>query len=91
MSISRQEQIEILRKMTDREIDLCDPDAPPLSDQDLQKMSLFIPPQKRTSTIKLDSDILRWFKEQKPQDYQTLINAVLRDYILKHGGALKQP
>ena len=56
MSTSRKEQLEILRKMTDEELDYSD--APPLSDRDLSQMVLFVPPEKRTATIRLDADVL---------------------------------
>jgi len=79
MSISRKEQLEILKKMTDEEIDYSD--APTLSDCDLSKMVLFVPPEKRT--VSLDADVLEWLKEQQPSGYQTLVNAVLRDYMQK--------
>jgi uncharacterized protein (DUF4415 family) len=40
-------------------------------------------------TIRLDKDILAWFKrrvhEQGGGNYQTLINDALREYILGHG------
>lgn len=35
--------------------------------------------QKRTITIRLDADVVEWFKSQGGQ-YQTLINEVLRRY-----------
>ena len=35
--------------------------------------------QKQSVTIRLDADIVEWFKEQGGQ-YQTLINEVLRRY-----------
>lgn len=84
MTISRKEQIEILRKMKDEDIDYSD--APPLTDHELRKMTLFVPPEKRAVTIRIDTDVLRWLKEQQPRGYQTFINAVLRDYMLKHKG-----
>lgn len=82
MTISRKEQLEILRKMKDEDIDYSD--APPLSDQDLRRMTLFVPPEKRAVTIRIDADVLGWLKEKQPRGYQTLINAVLRDYMLRH-------
>jgi uncharacterized protein (DUF4415 family) len=67
--------------MTDEDIDYSD--MPPLSDRDLKKMKVFIPPEKRTVTIRLDADVLDWLKEYQPKGYQTLINAVLREYMNK--------
>lgn len=82
MSISRKEQLEILRKMKEEDIDYSD--APPLSDHDLQRMAPFVPPEKRMVTIRLDADVLSWLKKQQPKGYQTLINAVIRDYMHRH-------
>jgi hypothetical protein len=38
------------------------------------------PPKKETITIRVDSDVLGWFKEQG-RGYQTRINQVLRRYM----------
>ena len=44
-----------------------------------------LPPGKRRVTIRLDDDVLEWFREQVDQagggNYQTLINQALRDYV----------
>jgi uncharacterized protein (DUF4415 family) len=44
-----------------------------------------VPKGKTRITIRVDEDILAWFKEQVHRagggNYQTLINAALRDYI----------
>jgi uncharacterized protein (DUF4415 family) len=37
-------------------------------------------PQKRQLTIRIDSDVLEWYKRQGP-GYQTRINALLRAYM----------
>jgi len=41
--------------------------------------------KKQSVTIRLDADIVEWFKEQGGQ-YQTLINEVLRRYKDHFGG-----
>lgn len=44
-----------------------------------------IPPGKTRITIRLDNDILEWFREEVTAsgggNYQTLINNVLREYV----------
>ena len=44
-----------------------------------------VPPGKTRITIRLDNDILDWFKRHVQEagggNYQTLINAALREYI----------
>ena len=40
-------------------------------------------PRKEQLTIRVDSDVLDWYKKQGP-GYQTHINALLRAYMLEH-------
>lgn len=44
----------------------------------------FYRPNKRTTTIRLDDDIVLYFKKQAGErkvGYQTLVNAALREYV----------
>ena len=44
----------------------------------------FYRPKKRATTIRLDDDILLYFKKKASErkvGYQTLVNAALRDYV----------
>ncbi len=51
------------------------------------------PPGKKRITIRLDQDILEWFRTQADASggasYQTLINQALRDYLGLHGTPLE--
>ena len=52
------------------------------------------PPSGKTRiTIRLDSDILAWFREQVHEaggvNYQTLINEALREYVNNREGLLE--
>jgi uncharacterized protein (DUF4415 family) len=53
-----------------------------------------IPPGKTRITIRLDDDVLAWFREQVHLagggNYQTLINDVLRQYIQQHRQPLEE-
>ena len=40
-------------------------------------------PRKEQLTIRLDGDVLEWYKKQGP-GYQTRINALLRAYMQEH-------
>jgi len=40
-------------------------------------------PRKAQLTIRVDSEVLEWYKKQGP-GYQTRINALLRAYMLEH-------
>ena len=47
----------------------------------------FYTPRKTTTTIRLDDDIILFFKKmasEKKLGYQTLLNSALREYIHKH-------
>ena len=46
----------------------------------LKQAKLVKPPAKKTITLRLDPDILAWFRKQGP-GYQTRINAVLRAFV----------
>ena len=51
------------------------------------------PPGKTRITIRLDDDILEWFREQVHQagggNYQTLINHALREYMTSKSESLE--
>ncbi|MCZ6676121.1 MAG: BrnA antitoxin family protein [Candidatus Poribacteria bacterium] len=75
-------------QMTDREVTLdalSDPDAPPLTDEELKRMK---PVRWRGGKrveqefirFHIDKDVLKWFT-RFGDDYQTRMNDVLRDYI----------
>ena len=56
-----------------------DPDAVPL-DIDWSEAVLVIPPKKKAISIRVDEDVLDFFKQQGT-GYQRRINAVLRSYM----------
>jgi uncharacterized protein (DUF4415 family) len=70
-----------LDAMTDADIAKAvaeDPDATPV-DIDWTDARLMVPPGKESVTLRLDRDVLDWFREQG-RGYQTRINAVLRAF-----------
>jgi uncharacterized protein (DUF4415 family) len=64
--------------MKDEEIDTSD--IPPLDETFFAEAEIRMPPTKPSITIRLDPDVLEWFKGQG-KGYQTRINAVLRRYV----------
>ena len=49
----------------------------------------FYSPNKKATTIRLDDDIILYFKKKAGEEktgYQTLLNAALREYIKSHTG-----
>ena len=71
-----------LARQDDKDIDTSD--IPEL-DQDFFRQAELRVPAKQTVTIRLDSDVLAWFKEQG-SGYQTRINQLLRQYMQAHQG-----
>ena len=61
-----------------------DPDAVPL-DVDWSKAVLVIPPKKKAISIRVDEDVLDYFK-QSGAGYQRRMNAVLRSYMQQRKG-----
>ncbi len=49
-------------------------------DMDWATVALPLPRRKAHTTLRLDADLLDWFRAQGP-GYQTRINAVLRSYV----------
>jgi uncharacterized protein (DUF4415 family) len=56
-----------------------DPDAAPI-DVDWSDAVLVIPPKKKAISIRVDEDVLDYFKREG-EGYQRRINAVLRSYV----------
>ncbi|MEA2981684.1 MAG: hypothetical protein QOF09_3507 [Alphaproteobacteria bacterium] len=72
-----------LRRMTDEEIDKSianDPDWADFKDIDWSKAELVVPIAKRAISIRVDAEVLDYFKDEGP-GYQRRINAVLRSYV----------
>jgi uncharacterized protein (DUF4415 family) len=56
-----------------------DPEAPPPYEGWQETITVELPEPKEQVTLRLDRDLLRWFRAQG-RGYQTRINAVLRSY-----------
>ncbi len=72
-----------LDAMTEEEIErnaADDPDNPPWTDEDWANARVVWPQGKAPVTLRIDKDILHWFKRQG-RGYQTRINAVLRAFV----------
>ena len=64
--------------MRDAEVDVSG--TPELSEDFFKTATLKLPKPKRSVTLRLDPDVVDWFKHQG-KGYQTRINAVLRMYV----------
>jgi len=75
-------EIKALQKMPDSEINFSD--ITPLDDNFFKNAirSPYYKPTKTSKTLRIDSDVLEWFK-RKGKGYQTKINAALRDAMIR--------
>lgn len=72
--------VKHLNEMSDEDINL--DDIPELDDAFFKNAQLQLP-SKQSVTIRMDSDVLLWFKKQG-KGYQTRINQLLRRYMETH-------
>ena len=77
MSIS-QKRLEEILNIPDDAINTSD--IPELYDRFWENEKMVTPIAKKAVSIRLDSDILDWFKSQG-KGYQSMINNVLRTYV----------
>jgi uncharacterized protein (DUF4415 family) len=74
-----------VEKLTDAEIEAAmaqDPEWADFKDIDWSEAVLVIPPKKKAISIRIDEDVLDFFKTQG-SGYQRRMNAVLRSYVLQ--------
>ena len=77
MSVSRKRREEIAR-IPDSRIDFTD--IPELDAEFWETAEVAYPEPKKTVTIRLDRDVLAWFKSAG-KGYQSRMNVVLRSYM----------
>lgn len=70
---------------TDKDIDLSEtPEIPAeMFARSIVRRGLKVAPRKTQLTLRVDSDVLDWYKKQGA-GYQTKINALLRSYMEAH-------
>ena len=76
-----QEQIRALESLPEDQIDTTD--APEILDWSDARRGVFYRPVKQQITLRLDADIIAWFKAQARggRGYQTDINGALREHV----------
>ncbi len=74
-------ELEALEALPDDQIDTSD--IPETLDWSGAKRGLFYRPVKQQITLRLDADVVAWFKQQAPggRGYQTDINRALRSHV----------
>lgn len=70
-----------MERMSEREIARSSPpELAGLPPDFWDESEIVVPPPKQAISIRLDEDVLQWFKAEGP-GYQSRINAVLRSYM----------
>ncbi len=79
-------ELKSLAALPDDAIDTSD--APEFLDWSGAKRGVFYRPVKQQLTLRLDSDVVAWFKGHTTSDegYQTRINRALREYVQRQIG-----
>lgn len=84
--LSRAQRAELhkLARMPDDKIDTRD--IPEVHDWFDAKRGLFYRPLKQQITLRLDADVVTWFRRhaRKGKGYQSDMNRALRDYVAQH-------
>ena len=75
------DELRRLREQADDEIDT--EDIPEVTDWSDAQRGRFYRPVKKQITLRLDADVLAWFRARGSR-YQTRINEALREYIKNH-------
>ena len=76
-------ELKVLEKMTDEDIDFSD--MPIKLDWGQAEIGKFYRPIKALVSLRVDADILAWFKKQaNGKLYTNLMNKALRVYVLAH-------
>ena len=80
-------EIEALERLPDDRIDTTD--IPEVLDWSNARRGVFYRPVKRQITLRLDADVLTWFKvhARDGRGYQTDINRALREHVQRRGSA----
>ncbi len=77
-------ELEALAALPEDRIDTVD--VPEARDWSGAKRGLFYRPVKQQLTLRIDADVVAWFKSRTApgQGYQTQMNMALRDYVRRH-------
>ena len=82
-----QSQIRGLEALSDDQVDTTD--APEILDWSDSRRGVFYRPVKQQITLRLDADIVAWFKAHARggRGYQTDINGALREHVQRTAGS----
>ena len=84
-------ELKSLAALPDNAIDTSD--ATELLDWSGAKRGVFYRPVKQQLTLRLDADVIAWFKSRtkSSEGYQTRINRALREYVQEQASRSRRP
>ncbi len=87
---ARKAELAALAKLPEHEIGTRD--IPEVRDWSGAKRGLFYRPVKQQLTLRLDADVVAWFKDHAPkgEGYQSDINRALRQHVERRARARRQ-
>ncbi len=83
LTAAQRAELDLLAAKPDDQIDTGD--APEMRDWSNAKRGVFYRPVKQQLTLRLDADVIDWFKQQG-EGYQSRINAALRAHVERKAG-----
>jgi uncharacterized protein (DUF4415 family) len=86
LTAAQQAELDALAAMPEDKINTAA--LPEQRDWSGARRGLFFRPIKKQLTLRLDADLIDWFKTHAPagEGYQTRINSALREYITQRDG-----
>src|SRR5882762_6955115 len=89
LTAKQQAELDALASLRDDQIDRRE--MPEVRDWTGAKRGLFYRPVKQQLTLRIDADVVAWFKDHAPngEGYQTDINRALREYVQQHENGCK--
>ncbi len=87
LTTAQQAELDALEAMPENQINTAA--LPEQTDWSGARRGVFFRPIKRQLTLRLDADVIDWFKTHAPngEGYQTSINSALREYVAQRGMA----
>jgi uncharacterized protein (DUF4415 family) len=84
LTAAQRAELAALAALPEEQIDTRD--IPEQRDWRGARRGLFYRPVKQQLTLRLDADLIAWFKDRTPngEGYQTRINSALREYVTQH-------
>ena len=79
LTVRQKKELAALASLPDDKIDTRA--IPEAKDWSEAKRGVFYRPLKQQLTLRLDADVIAWFKAHAPKGYQTDINRALREHV----------